>query len=121
MGSVVLIYWRLCHLLPLAVRLLHFRDYNMVGPFCFRFVLLHLARPSALSRSGGISREAICVELIVLELEVLCAGVICVLFCLVAFGSVVMLICFVFLLGTVLFGRFLCVLVFCDVKRKTVL
>ena len=74
-----------------------------------------------ISRSGGFSREAICVELIVLELEVLCAGVICVLFCLVAFGSVVMLICFVFLLGTVLFWRFLRVLVFCDLKRKTVL
>ena len=52
-----------------------------------------------ISRSGGFSREAICVELIVLELEVLCAGVICVLFCLVAFGSVVMLICFVFSAG----------------------
>ena len=72
-------------------------------------------------RSAGISREAMCVELSVLKLEVLCTGVICVLFWLIAFGSVVMLICFVFLLDTVLFWRFLCVLVFSDLKRKTVL
>ena len=72
-------------------------------------------------RSGGISREAICVELSVLEQEVLCTCVICVLFWLIAFGSVVVLICFVFQLGTVLFWKSLGVLVFCDLKRKTVL